>query len=301
MRSTPKVASGTPGTSIGVGERLVGEHVGAGEPVRGDLVDGVEHERAEDRHARTDRTEVGAHIGQQIDVEAGDGAVAAGGDLQPLDLVPPVVGGHQRFGAGLGVLDRLVQLAGDHQRDDLLRGGLQFAAEPAADVRGDDAEFVLRNALGQRNQHPQHVWDLSGRPHRDLLGRRIHDGRSRLHERRDQSLLAEDPLDHHLIRIVLRGGERGDHITAGAGRAGIEDPDRVLVGAEFGVDQRRSVRQRGFHVEHHVEWLVVDFDRFESVDGFGLAPRRDHGDHLAGAVDRAPPRPAVAPATSCRR
>jgi hypothetical protein len=60
----------TPGAAVGVGERLRGEHVGAGELQRRDPVDGVEHERAQDRHARADEAEVGPHVGEQVHVQA---------------------------------------------------------------------------------------------------------------------------------------------------------------------------------------------------------------------------------------
>ena len=41
-----------PGAAVGVGGHLVGEHVGAREVIRRELVDAVEHERAQDRYAR---------------------------------------------------------------------------------------------------------------------------------------------------------------------------------------------------------------------------------------------------------
>ena len=125
-----------------------------------------------------------------------------------LDLVAAVVRRHQRLGPGLGVLDRLAQPAGDHQRDDLLGGDLQFAAEPAADVRGDHPELVLRDALGERDHQLEDVRDLGRRPHGDLLAGRVDHGRPRLHERRDQPLLAEDPFDDDLIGVGRRRGQR---------------------------------------------------------------------------------------------
>ena len=108
---------GPAGAAVGVGPGLVGEHVRAGEPVRRELVDGVEHERAQDRHARGDQAQVGAHVGQQVDLEAGDRAVLGGGQGEPLDLVAPVVRGQDRLGAGLGALARLAEPPGHQERD----------------------------------------------------------------------------------------------------------------------------------------------------------------------------------------
>ena len=66
------------GAAVGVGPGLVGEHRLHGELVGRELVDRVEHERAEHRHAAADDGDVGAEVGEQLDLEAGDGAVLLG-------------------------------------------------------------------------------------------------------------------------------------------------------------------------------------------------------------------------------
>ena len=189
---------GPAGAAVGVGGHLVGEDAVALEPVGRELVDAREHERAQDRDARGDQPQVGAHVGEQPDLEALDVALAVGGDVDVLDLVAAVVGGHQRLAAGLGPLDRLAEPAGHQEREHLLRGDLQLAAEAAADVGGDDPQLVLGDAGDHRQHHPQDVRDLGRRPHREVVALRLDDDRARLHERRDQPLLDEPPADDDL-------------------------------------------------------------------------------------------------------
>ena len=66
------------GAAVGVGPGLVGQDRLAGEVVGRELVDRVEHEGAEHRHAAADDGDVGAQVGRQLDLEAGDGAVLLG-------------------------------------------------------------------------------------------------------------------------------------------------------------------------------------------------------------------------------
>jgi hypothetical protein len=146
IRSMAYVASGRPGAAVGVGRRLGREDAGAGEVVARHLVDGREHERPEHRDARRDELQVGAHVGVQLDLEAEQRAVLAAGDLDVLDLVAAVRRGLVVLAARLGPLDRPAELAGDDQREDLLGVDVELGAEAAADVRGDDAQLVLRDA-----------------------------------------------------------------------------------------------------------------------------------------------------------
>ena len=150
IRSMAKVASGPPGAAVGVGRHLGGEHAGAAERVRVHLVDGRVHERAEQRDARRDQHQVGAHVGQQVDVQAAQPAVPVGGDPDPLPLVPAVVHGQVALAARLGPLDRPAELAGDQHREHLFGGDLELGAEAAAHVGRDDPDVLLRDAGDQR-------------------------------------------------------------------------------------------------------------------------------------------------------
>ena len=117
--------------------------------------------------------------------------------------------------------------------DQLLRRGLELAAEAAADVGRDHPDLGLGHAGGRREREPQDVRDLGGRPHRDLLAGRVDDDGARLHEGRDQPLLAVLALDHDAVAAGLLDGLVD--VAAGAGLARVEHPERRLVGAEVGV------------------------------------------------------------------
>ena len=151
-----------PGAAVGVGRHLGREHAPAAERVAVHLVDAGEHERAEQRHTRGDQHQVGAHVGQQVHVQAADPAVVVRGQLDVLPLVPAVVHGHVALGPGLGPLDRPPQLAGDQQGEHFFGGDLQFGPEPTAHVGGDDAQVLLPDAGHQGQHDPEHVRDLGG-------------------------------------------------------------------------------------------------------------------------------------------
>ena len=159
------------GAAVGVGPGLVGEHRLHLEVVRRELVDRVEHERAEHRYAAPDERDVGAQVGEQLDLEPGDRAVLLRRQRELLPLVAAVVAGDERLGPGLGVLHRLLEPAGHGPGDELLGSRLELAAEPATDVGGDHADLRLRDPGGRGQREPQDVRDLRRRPHGHLLGR----------------------------------------------------------------------------------------------------------------------------------
>ena len=211
---------GPPGAAVGVGGGLGGEHAGAVEPVGVHLVDRVEHERPEQRHARRDEHQVRAHVREQVHVEAEDAPVRGSRQPQPLDLVTAVVHGHVALGPGLRPLHRAAELAREQQREHLFRGDLELRAEAAAHVRRDHPQLVLGDAGDEREHDAQHVRDLGGGPHRVLVADRGADHGPRLHRGRDQPLLPVGALDHH-GRVAERGvqvavGERpGERLVPG--------------------------------------------------------------------------------------
>ena len=77
--------------------------------------------------------------------------------------------------------------------------------------------------VSSREQKPQDVRDLGRRPHRDLVAGRVDDDAARLHERRDQPLLAVLALDDDRLAGV---GDRVVDVAAGARLGRVEDPGR---------------------------------------------------------------------------
>ena len=73
-------------------------------------------------------------------------------------------------------------------------------------------------------------------------------------------------------------------VAAGAGRGGVEDPERGLVGAEVGVRQDRVGRGL-LEVERGRQLVVLDVDQLGGVARLGGGAGHDHGDDLAGEGD----------------
>ena len=268
---------GPAGTAVGVGRRLGREHTGAEEPVRRHLVDRREHEGAEDRDTRGDELQVGAHVGEQLDLEPEQRAVLLRRDRDVLDLVAAVRRGLVVLAARLGPLDRPAELAGDDQREDLLGVDVELGAEAAAHVGGHDAQLVLGDARGEREHHAQHVGDLGGGVQGELVGRRDrrHDDGARLHRRRQQTLLAEPARDHD--RVVTGG--RDGLVEVRPGTREVEQ--EALVGALVAVHQRRTLLEGLLHVHDRRELFVLDRDGLEGV-GRGVAVAGDDdGDTVA--------------------
>ena len=266
------------GAAVGVGPGLVGEHGLAAEPVGGELVDRVEHERAEHRDTPADDGDVRAEVGQQVHLESGDRAVLLGREGQLLPLVTAVVGRHQGLRPALGVLHRLAEPAGQRERHPFLRSGLQLAPKAAADVRCDHPDLRLGHTGGRREGEPHDVRDLGRRPHRDLLAGRVDHHRAGLHECRDESLLAVLPLDHDPVAAGLL--DRLLDVAAGARLARVEHPKRALVRPEVRVGDD-LVLCRLLEVERGRQLVVLHVDELGSVLRLGGAARDDDRDDLA--------------------
>ena len=278
----------TAGAAVGVRRGLGGEDAGAGEVVARHLVDGREHEGPEHRHAGRDQLQVGAHVGEQLDLQSQQRAVLPRRDLDVLDLVAAVRGGLVVLAARLGPLDRAAELAGDHQRQHLLGVDVELGTEAAAHVRRDDADLVLRDAGHQGQHHAQDVRDLRGRVERELV--RGRDGRDDdaavLHRGRDQALLLEAAAHHD--RVVAGVGDGLGVVGSGAR----EVEQEALVGALVAVDQRRTLLEGLLHVDHGGQLVVLHRDRLEGVGRGVAAARDDDGDavtdvaHLVGGERR---------------
>ena len=230
----------------------------------------------------TDDPDVGAEVGDEVDLERGDRAVLGRRQRELLVLVAAVVARHQRLGAGLGVLHRLADVTSGGQGGELLRSRLQLAPEPAAHVWGDDPHLRLRHARRRRDEEPQDVRHLGGGPHHDLLTRGVHHRGARLHEGGDEPLLAvlaldDDALGPGLVDLLV-------DVATGAALRGVEPPQGRLVGTEVGMRQD-LVLDRLLAVQHCRELLVVDVHELSGVTGSSRTARHHDGDDVTGAGD----------------
>ena len=194
------------------------------------------------------------------------------GDPDPLPLVPAVVHGEVALTARLGPLDRPAELAGDQQGEHFLRGDLELGAEPAAHVRRDHPDVLLRDAGDQGQHDPQHVRDLGGRPQRELAAHAAAHHRARLHGAGDQPLLPVVPLEHH-----LGAGERRVDVAVA------EHPLEALVPGL--VHPGGGLVQRGPDVQHRRQRLVVHVHGVDRVRRGVAVPGHHAGHRLAHVAD----------------
>ena len=225
----------------------------------------------EQRHARRDQHQVGAHVGQQVHGQPAQPAVPVRRDLDPLPLVPAVVHGHVALAARLGPLDRPAELAGDQQGQHFLGRHLQLRAETAAHVRRDHPEVLLGDA-GTRASIPAaragSGWRTTACTHR----RPAADHRARFHGAGDQPLLAVVALDHH--RHVARTRRRCRRCRTPT-RSSCCRPRAPWARPRPGPSDVQHRRQR----------LVVDVDRLERVRRRVPVPGHHAGHGLADVAD----------------
>ena len=188
--------------------------------VRRELVDRVEHEGAQDRDAAADDRDVRAEIGEQLDLSLvtvpSFSAARVSFCHWSRPWWPDTSDSSASRCTSTGLPSRRPTAQAIHPP-----GHLELAAEAAADVGGDDADLRLRYAGRGGQGEAQDVRDLGGRVHRTAR-RWVDDDRARLHERRDEPLLAVLALDHDAVAAGL--ADRVLDGAAGAGLAGVEDP-----------------------------------------------------------------------------
>jgi hypothetical protein len=267
---------GPAGAAVGVGRGHGGEHAGAGERVRRDVVDAVVEEGAEQRDAGGDQLQVRPHVGEQLHPDRGDLAVGVGGQLDVLDLAPALDGGGRPLGAALGPSGGHTQLLGHREGDELLGVDVELGAEATAHRRRDDPDLVLGRAGGGGQHHLEDVGDLGGGVDGDLTGVGLgHHGHAPgLHGRGDEALL-HVALRHDVRRL----GEGALH------RVGVGDqlPRVGGVGAEGLVDHD-PVAHRVLQVDHRRQRVVVDHHGLEGVGHRSAALAHHHRHDVAGVA-----------------
>ncbi len=267
----------TAGAAVGVRRRPVREHAGARERVRGDVVEPVVDERAEERDAGRDQLEVRAHVGEQMHPHRGDLAVGIGGELDVLDHAAAVHRRERALPALLGPAHRATEALRHRETERFFRVDVELGPERAADRGYDDPQPVLGDPSDDRHEDLEEVRDLCGRVDRVVAAERLgdHAHPARFHRHRDQALL-EVALLH---RVRCRRERTID-------RVGIRDerPRVRAVGTELGVDEVR-IGRGVLEVEHDRELLVVDHDGFGRVLGLPCGLGEHDRDAVADEAD----------------
>ncbi len=259
----------TSGAAIGVDRHGVGiDRVDLAIDVR-DLVlarqqGGIE----EGRHRRREGRHIGAEIGGGVHLQAGDLAVAVERHLRLGDVVAAVGVGDETFRALAGPLHRPVELARRPQANDLFRIDENLRAEAAADVGGDDAQFVLgRHADEGGDDQAGDMRVLRRVPQGQVAACGIVFGqrRARLHGVRHQPVV--DEFEFCDVLGVLEGG---------FGRGRVADVPVVDGVVRRAVVNERRAFLRGFgRIDHGGQRLVIDNDFLGGV----LRLRQSIGDH----------------------
>ena len=225
---------------------------------------------------------VGALVGQGMEVERQDRAVAAGADAHAhLHLVA-------RVGRGERLLARVDDLAGapghggDERGEDLHAARL-LGAEAAADAGLHHAHPRLRDVEGAGDHAPHVEGHLRGGGHREAaVGVDLGEGAEGLHHglRVGEGMVGalEDDVGRGEggIEVAVLGQARGDDVA----HAVVPDPGAVHVVVVLRVDDARVVDGLR-EIEHRLHELVVDPDQAQrAVGGVGVLGG-DDGDLVA--------------------
>ena len=131
--------------------------------------------------------QISSDIAQRFHLHAEDFAVVADRDLDSLGVRPTMGRGLVAFRTRFPPFDRKFQRACQKWTEQFLRIEVHFCAESAADIGCNDAELMLGNAHGVRNEPSVHVRHLARHINRQgSVSIRYGENRPRLHAGRDE-------------------------------------------------------------------------------------------------------------------
>ena len=255
--------------------RLVGVDTVHREIGRGDVVGA----RADVHEARGELRGVSTGIkasviGRSVAPEAEDLSLLGRRDLALHPVVAGEGGGHEIVHPVLDPLHGLTRDNGGHDGADIAGIGPNLVAEPAPDIRGDDADVVLLNAGDQRDDGADRVRGLEGAVQRELAVHLVHGCHTTACFKRARM---RPVVVHHLF-----GDDRSlvDDLLGGRLVAHFPGEDVVVVlawtvgtigdGAVLGgqILAEHNVRfQRLKRVHEHFEFFVFHDDSFNAVGG----------------------------------
>ena len=220
--------------------------------------------------------EVGAHVVDDVRPETEEPAVRIEGEGELVALLAGVVDGAQVLDPVLDPLDRPPEPQGRAGDEEVLGVELAAGPEPAAHVRLDEADAMLRPPEHRGEDPAVEVGDLGRTPDGEAApaptplpaGARVRnrDESPGLHRHRRVPPGAEDKPDD-----PVRARERGVEVP----EALLDERGEVVRGVveEGGGGRRPRVGHRG-------QGLEVDLHPFRRVFGGGPAPGDDQGDGL---------------------
>jgi hypothetical protein len=208
---------------------------------------------------------------QEVVLEGEQGAVAGGRDLPVVHLVALHAGHERVLAPRLDPLDRPVEPAGELGHHDVFGVVHALGAEAAADVgRRDDAHLILAEPELARDHPAVPVDHLHRAADRQQAVAPLGDERPGLERVRAAAGQPDAGAHHH-----RRGTQRGLRVAHALA------PLRHHVAADLLVQDGRARSQRGLHVDHRGQRVVVDADQVERVVRAVDVVRNHHRHRLA--------------------
>ena len=227
------------------------------------------------RNGRAECGDIGAEIGQGIDLEREETTVAIERELSMRQVIAPLIVGNKTFRPARDPAHGTAQPSRGPGDDPLLRIELALVAEAAAHVGRNHPQRAFGNAQLLRHLPPDVVRGLCRRIKREFLGLRLAHDRARLDCRAGQAVVDEIERDH------MRGGAE----CRAHGRLIASRPAEAHVAGCAGMQLRRSRCARRVRIGDGDERLVLNLHAFGRVERLGKAFRHDRRDRLADVAD----------------
>ena len=218
---------------------------------------------------------VGAGIDGQFRIDALDDPVTVGIGCDPVDMLARLGRGHQVFAPVFEPADWLAGIERDGADDDLLRHQPRLAAEPAADVGGNDAQLVGRQVQHLRQTGAHQMRNLRRQIDNQLLRPRVPMGQYRPGFQRSDGLPVHSviPRDHDW-RVAHA-------VDVAAGNVQLN----VDIVAPFLMQQGGRVFARCHGVMQGGQFLDIRGQRIGQILRFGPVGSQAGGDAFAGEAD----------------
>ena len=258
-----------PVTPVGPNRHLVGKNSVGGPGQVPDPVDPLGSRRGRSlRHGVGPAVGISAQVGVITQAHAEQDAIIGVGRVDVLDLAPSVDGAGKMLLPVFHPLDRPARPHRQNSCDEGFRVGIDFAAEAATDVPGQDPQLVFRESQHLGDEVALQMRGLGGQPHGHVAGAPLvagHNG-SGLHG------VGNQPGLHQTRRYNPVGlAKRLVRVSRCAGSL------NAKVGTQLFVDQGRAVLRRRLDVHHGGQRVVVHVYQFQCVFGSGDTGGQHHG------------------------
>ena len=236
-----------------------------------DVVGPGRHADAEPGNVRRIGRQIGAHVGDNVELEREETALVVDGQPRGRNIVAAVAVGEEVLGALADPFDRLAQAFGGDRGERIFAIGKQLGAKAATDIGRDDAHLVRRQL-------------------HDVAGDDVADDVAALAADRQRVAVAVEFGDHAAgVEIIgdqplVDDGELDDLCSLGEGISGggrVADGDlEGKIAAPVGPDLRRALFQRVDGTGDMRQRMPVDLDRLGGIFCGRQRVGHDEGDGI---------------------